>query len=136
MNSRPIGQKILMRLDPPIRMVGSLHMPDEDYIRYCSRCGTMMEKLSETKCSGTEEYGWDKYRDRPVFQGVDHSHQIESVKAPAGLTATRIGTVLACGPRVTEVGEGDRVLIPFASGEGEDVRLVRQDAVLASVEEE
>lgn len=134
----PIGTNLLVQLDVEQRRVGEIHLPDEDSIRYCKRCHNMMEALTDNpRCVGIEVYENDDYHDRPVYRGLDHSHDYASVTAPVIEAEARIGTVLLVGPKVREVHEGDRVAVASsAGGSADDLRLVREEVVLAAVEDD
>lgn len=133
----PIGKKILVKLVPETRMWHGLHMPDKHSYAYCTRCHQVRTALRDYPCIPTEDWSMDTYRDRPVFKGVDRSHKIEYAKAPTIEEDTRIGTVISCGARVREVTAGDRVLVPLtAGGSTDDIRLVREEEILGTVEDD
>jgi hypothetical protein len=132
-----LHDNILVELDPEVRKIESLFLPDEDSIKYCRRCEAMMEKLGDTSCIGEEVYEHDSYHDRPVFRGFHFDHDIVSVTAPVIQNISRIATVVSVGNKVTDVHPGDRIMIGHtAGGSFDDVRFVQECEVLVIVEEE
>lgn len=133
---RLLGNKLTVELDPEVRMIGSIHMPDTHTLRYCRKCNKMMEQLEEGGCEPVETFRQDKYHDRPVFDGTDTSHDYGYCEAPVIESPSRVGTVRRCGTGVVEIKEGDRIIISnTAGGTLTDTRTVREDVVLAKVED-
>ncbi len=134
----PIGDKILLKLDPEVRISeGAIYMPDEDSIRICKKCGNMMENLAKRPCVVQDVFDNDEYHDRPRFRGTHQEHDIEVIYAPTLNEITRTGTVVEVGRRVKSVMKGDRVLVGHTSGGStDDVRVIRECELLGMVEEE
>lgn len=131
----PIHNNVLIELDPEVRMIGSLHVPDKNSLKYCKKCDKMMEAI-DGPCIPVEHYEWDRYHDRPDFKGYDYSHDISYATAPVVLSSSRIGTVLKTGVECCCVSPGDRVMISSTTGGSlDDVRLVPETAILGFVYE-
>ncbi len=132
MHYNPVGDKVLLRLDPdPAQSEGGIWYASEDTIKFCKRCEMRAEKLADTPCVPTETYDWDKYHDRPNFVGYSRSHEIGVVRAPASRGLARWGKVEKVGAHVKHLHPGTRVLVDrFAGGSLDDVRLVRESEVL------
>lgn len=134
MSTHPIGDKILVELEKPSEKIGRFFLAEHDFIRFCERCHRMGDALDQP-CSGEDEFRLNPRRDTLEYVGTDTTHRIESVQRPSGYGRTRIGTVLATGPRVREIKRGDCIMIGLvAGGTLNDVRLVREREVLAWVE--
>ena len=130
----PLRDKLFVHVDPETRMVGSLHIPDVDTIKYCDACHQMMEALGEKPCVGSDIFEYDKYHtDRPVFRGVDRSHKVKSVTAPVIETSTKFATVIRCGPKCVDVSPGDRIVIDHVAGGIDDYRTIRECEILGVV---
>ena len=132
----PVGDKVLVELDPETRMLGTLHMPDKHSLKYCKRCDRMMEAL-DAPCLPVDVHEWDKYHDRPVLKGQDTSHEIQYAEAPVVQNPSRVGTVLDVGPKVQDIRRGDRILVASTAGGAlDDIRLVREFTILGMVEDD
>lgn len=135
----PLGAKLLVRLDPIVMMTRGLYLPDQKFIRLCERCHQRAEALTDhPRCpAGTDDFGYDPIHDRTTFLGIDYSHKIVTVVQPVVPSMTRIGTVLVTGPRTRWICAGERIVIDHtAGGSLDDTRIIPEEAVLATVEEE
>lgn len=142
MNLIPLSHYLVLRLDPDISPSALIARPDMDTIKFCKRCGNMMEALAETKCRKRLVWERDK-QGVPIARTFDQEHELDSVRAPANPSKTRTGEIVALHS-VAELSLGERVLIHFASGRKVDewaelfgeaeYRVVHEDAVLGLVE--
>ena len=144
---RPLSKHVLLELDPIPAASKTLHIADEDWIKYCTRCPAMMEALNGPCKRPREEWSWDKRTGRrPIFEGRSYAHEIRSVRAPAHPPRTRTGVIIALNG-VRDLSLGARVLIDASAGadpldenkcfENQDVaqyRIVHEDAILGEVE--
>ena len=132
---QPRGNLVLIEMDPEDRRIGEskiLVAPDEKRLKFCRRCGTMMEALDDTPGCwiSIEEYldGEERLR-----------HDIVNEPFPVVLEASRWGTVLALGSkaRTSDFDCGSRVLIDAEAGHlvpGCAFRLVPAEAIMAVAE--
>lgn len=111
----PLRGRLFIRLDDPVVKIGSIWLPDEDFIRVCSRCGRTMEALDGPCPVGDEIIETDLATDSMHYRGVDHSHDIQSVKREIVAENCRRATVIAAGAECT-LAEGARVIVQFACG--------------------
>lgn len=150
----PIRNGVLLRLDPDFRVEGGIHLADYDTIKFCVKCPatSLTHDLEQTKCIPEEEWADDSQKRTArlaygqrwrseggdyVMTGINRDHKLESTRRPAAGQTHRIGTVLAIGPRCRNVNPGDRVMIGLtAGGSIEDIRIVKEDAILGIVEDE
>lgn len=132
--SRPLGSKVLLRLLPERRKEGRIFLPDEDTMKFCVRCGGFAEGL-DSPCKGDPEFALNEKTDRYVRLGTDYSHDVQIVARDVVAEQSRQAEVLACGKAVRDVKVGMRVLVRFDSGEGDEVRLVEEGAIMGVVEE-
>lgn len=131
----PLGTKVLLRLLPERRKAGRFFLPDRDSIKFCSRCDKMMEALADSRCTGEPEFALNR-RDSYDYRGMDYSHDIQYVTSDIVAEQARRAEVLAVGRKVKSVAPGQRVVVRFDSGEGDEhLRLVEEAVILAEVEE-
>lgn len=122
---KPLARQVVVCMDPDESPSSIIARPDLDTIKYCKRCGNMMEALKEVKCHKKEIWGRDK-NGMPVVEYIDQSHDGSSVQAPANPSNTRTGVITAVGELCSsEVEVGKRVIFHFASG-----RAIDEDAAL------
>lgn len=135
-------------------MQGGIHLADEDSIKFCVKCPatSLTHDLELTKCVPEEEWADDSQKKTAqlaygqrwrsgggdyVMTGINRKHRLESVRRPAAGQTHRIGTVLAIGPRCRDIVPGDRVMVGLtAGGTTDDIRIVKEDAILGTVEDE
>lgn len=136
---RPRGNLVLLEVDPENRYVGeskAILAPDEKALKFCRRCGVMMEGLSETLgCALEEEWKLDERTDTYYINDIQRRHDIVSEKFPVVTEGSRWATVLACGMKVClgTPPPGSRVLIDAEAGvyaPGTPYRLVCADALM------
>ena len=141
---RPRGNLVLLEVDAEDRHVGSLKLltaPDLNCLRYCRRCGVMMEALAAAPgCAVEEEWQRNPVNDRMHLTDIQRRHDIVYEPFPIVVEKTRCATVLAIGQSVTdpEISIGARVLIDQEAGThvfGLPYRLVPAEAILATVSE-
>jgi len=135
-------------------MQGDLHLADYDTIKFCVKCPatSLTHDLEQTKCVPEEEWADDSQKKTAqlaygqrwrrdggdyVMTGINRDHRLESVRRPAAGQTHRVGTVLAAGPKCRCVAPGDRVMIGLtAGGTTDDIRIVKEDAIMGFVEDE
>lgn len=140
---RPWGDLTLLEVDPEDRHYpGSrvIWAPDMKTLKFCRRCGVMMEALANTPgCAVEMEFKNRDYNDSIYLSDLQIRHQIVEEEFPVVTEPTRKATVLSVGVRAKQFIGGERVLIAAQAGRfvpGTVYRLVPEDAILGLIEEE
>jgi co-chaperonin GroES (HSP10) len=146
---RPRGDLVLLEMDAEDRQVahGLLIAPDGGALRFCKRCGTMMEKLDETPgCRIEEEYTLDERKDQYRVTDRQQRHDIKTEYWPTAVErGLRAATVLAVGVKVERASKyegiepGARVYVSASAGRfiyGSQYRIVKAEVIQAIIEGE